>query len=239
MPPKFACFRLALAAGMMAIAPNAMADGPYGRGGPDVYVVPLPPPFIWTGLYVGGNIGGAWATSTLSDNFTSVSFDRDHNGFVGGLQVGYNYQLGNLVLGVEWDFDWTSIDTTGAIILPGIAGALQASAETDWITTLAARIGLAMDRTLVYVKVGGGWVRSEASVTQLATGASVSTSHTSGGWLVGAGFEYAFAPRWTAKFEYDFLGLNDKTLPGISGSRGFELERDIQQVRVGINFKLN
>jgi outer membrane immunogenic protein len=239
MFPKFARFALGLAASILAITPRAMADGPYGRAGPDVYVVPLPPPFIWTGAYVGGNIGGAWATSTLSDNFNSVSFDRDHNGFVGGLQVGYNYQVGNLVLGVEWDFDWTSIDTTGTITLPRIAGALQASAQTDWISTLAARIGLALDRTLVFVKIGGGWVRSEASITQLATGASVNASHTSGGWLVGAGFEYALAPNWTAKFEYDFLGLSDKTLPGFSGSRGFELERDVQQARVGINFKLN
>jgi outer membrane immunogenic protein len=230
---------LALAAGLVAsFATCAQADGPYG--GPraiDLNPVPLPPPLTWRGFYIGGNVGGAWTTNTISDNLTSVSFDRDNTGFIGGVQIGYNYQIGNLVLGVEWDFDWTSIETSGVLSVPGVVGPLQASADTEWISTLAARIGLALDRTLVYVKVGGGWVRNEASITQLATGASVSASTTSGAWVVGAGFEYALAPNWTAKFEYDFVGLSDKTFPGFVGTRGFELDRDVQQVKVGINFK--
>ena len=226
-----------LAAGLIvSFATGAMADGPYGPRALDFSAAPLPPPVTWRGFYLGGNIGAAWATSTLSDNLTTVSFDRDNTGFIGGVQVGYNYQIGNLILGVEWDFDWTSIDASETIGVPGF-GPLHASADTEWISTLAGRIGLALDRTLVYVKVGGGWVRNEATITQLATGASVSASNTSGAWLVGAGFEYALAPNWTAKFEYDFLGLSDKTFPGFAGTRGFELERDIQQVKVGLNFK--
>jgi len=230
-------YSLFLAAGLIAsFTTAAMADGPYGPRALDFNAAPLPPPVTWRGFYVGGNIGAAWSTSTLSDNLTTVSFDRDNTGFIGGVQVGYNYQIGNLILGVEWDFDWTSIDASGTIGVPGI-GPVHASADTEWISTLAGRIGLALDRTLVYVKVGGGWVRNEATITQLATGASLSASNTSGAWLVGAGFEYALAPNWTAKFEYDFLGLSDKTFPGFAGTRGFELERDIQQVKVGINFK--
>src|SRR5262245_10255625 len=237
MPTQRTRFSLILATGMVAsFTTGALADGP-PYGGPNLYVVPLPPPFNWTGFYLGGNIGGARETSTLSDNFTNVSFDRDNNGFIGGVQLGYNYQVGSLVLGVEWDFDWTSIDASGVVNIPGLGGALQASADTEWITTLAGRVGLALDRTLVYVKVGGGWVRNEATVTQLATGNTLTASRTNSGWLVGAGFEYAFAPNWTAKFEYDFLGLADKTFPGFPGTRGFELDRDVQQVKVGINFK--
>jgi outer membrane immunogenic protein len=238
MPTQKSCYGLILATGMVAtFATCALADGPYGGSRTNFYVVPLPAPFSWTGFYLGGNVGGARTTSTLSDNLTNVSLDRDDNGFVGGLQVGYNYQIGNLVLGVEWDFDWTSIDASGVVTIPGLGGALQASVDTEWITTLAGRIGLALDRTLVYVKVGGGWVRSEASVTQLSTGSTLTASHTNAGWLVGAGFEYAFAPNWTAKFEYDFIGLGDKAFPGFAGTRAFELERDVQQVKVGINFK--
>jgi outer membrane immunogenic protein len=230
---------LPLAAGMVAaFATSAFADGPYG--GPtqlDFTVVPLPPPVTWRGFYLGGNIGGAWASSSLSDNQTTISFDRDTNGFIGGVQVGYNYQIGNLVLGVEWDFDWTSIDAAGTITVPGVIGPLHATADIEWISTLAGRIGLALDRTLVFIKVGGGWVRNEASITQLTTGASVSASNTTGVWVVGGGFEYALAPNWTAKFEYDFVGLSDRTLPGFVGTRAFELERDVQQVKVGLNFK--
>jgi outer membrane immunogenic protein len=238
MPTQKTCYGLILATGMVAsFATSALADGPYGGSDPSFYVVPLPAPFTWTGFYLGGNIGGARATSTLSDNLTNVSLDRDQKGFIGGVQIGYNYQVGSLVLGVEWDFDWTSLDASGVVTIPGLGGALQGSVDTEWITTLAGRIGLALDRTLVYVKVGGGWVRSEASVTQLTTGSTLTASHTNGGWLVGAGFEYAFAPNWTAKFEYEFLGLADKTFPGFVGTRALELERDVQQVKVGINFK--
>ena len=81
------------------------------------------------------------------------------------------------------------------------------------------------------------WLNSVAIVLpwfELFCGAALVLS---GVWLVGAGFEYALAPHWTAKFEYDFLGLSDRTLPGFAGTRAFELERDIQQVKVGINFK--
>jgi outer membrane autotransporter protein len=238
MPSKRTRYTVALTAGMAAsFAASAMADGPYGHSGLELYPVPLPARLPWTGFYIGGNIGGAWSTSTLSDNHTNVSFDRDNNGFIGGVQIGYNYQIRNLVLGVEWDFDWTSIDTSGNVNIPGIVGPLHASADTEWITTLAGRVGLALDRTLVYIKVGGGWVRNEASITQLTTGVSVSTSNTSGAWLVGGGIEYAIAPNWTAKFEYDFLGLSDKTLPGFAATRALELERDMQQVKVGINYK--
>ena len=149
-------YLLPLAAGLIAsFATSAWADGPYG--GPralDFNAVPLPPPVIWRGFYLGGNVGGAWGSSSVSDNLTSTSFDRDNNGFIGGVQVGYNYQIGNLVLGVEWDFDWTSIDASGNISVPGVIGPLQVSADTEWISTIAGRIGLALERTLVYVKVG-------------------------------------------------------------------------------------
>jgi outer membrane immunogenic protein len=71
---------------------------------------PLPlafvaPPFSWTGFYVGANLGGGWAGSTLSDSFTGASLGNSTSGFVGGGQLGYNYQIGNFVLGPEWTFD--------------------------------------------------------------------------------------------------------------------------------------
>ena len=131
--------------------------------------MPLPPPIIWRGFYLGGNIGGAWGSSSVSDNLTSVSFDRDNNGFIGGVQVGYNYQIGNLVLGVEWDFDWTSIEASGTISVPGVIGPLQASADTEWISTIAGRSAWPWTAPLFTSRLAGGWVRNEASITQLTT----------------------------------------------------------------------
>ena len=133
-----------------------------------------------------------------------MSFDTDHSGFVGGGQLVSNYQVSNLVLGVEWDFDWTSLSETGHGVFAPSVGTLQASADTDWVTTLAARIGLTSDRWLVFVKVGGGWVHNSASLTNLTTGVVVSTSDTRGGWLLGGGVEYAFTSHWTAKAEYSW-----------------------------------
>jgi len=235
MPSKRTCHGLAFTAGVVAssLATYAMADGPYGRA-TEVYVPPPPPTFSWRGFYFGGNVGGAWATGTLTDRLTTTSFDTDHSGFIGGGQIGYNVQVDNLVFGVEGDFNWTSLDDTGnRVAVPGL-GTLQASAETQWITTLAARVGLALERTFVYVKIGGGWVRNEASITNLTTGTSVTASNTNGGWLVGGGLEYALTPNWTAKFEYDLLALSDQTGPGT-----FNFERDVQTVKFGINYKFN
>jgi hypothetical protein len=100
--------------------------------------------------------------------------------------VGFNYQISNLVLGVEWDFDWTSIGETGnGVFVPLLGTTLQASADTDWVTTVAARIGPTSDRWLVFFKLGGGWVHNSASITNLTTGAVVSTSDpAAAGWWV-------------------------------------------------------
>src|SRR5215472_13057970 len=76
---------------------------------------PAPPPVIvplynWTGFYIGGNLGGAWTSGTLTDNFTGARFTGNHSGFIGGGQIGYNWQVAPLfVLGVEGMFDGASI----------------------------------------------------------------------------------------------------------------------------------
>jgi opacity protein-like surface antigen len=226
----------AVGVGFVALTGAAHADGSYGPVA-GLYEAPLPPPPLrWSGLYFGGNVGGGWATATLTDNFTGANFDTDHSGFIGGGQLGFNYQIRNLVLGVEWDFDWTSLDETGRGVFVPSFGVLRASAETDWVTTVAARVGLVNERWLVYLKVGGGWVHNTVSLTNLTTGASASTSDTSGGFLVGGGVEYAFTPHWTARAEYSFLSLSDRTATGFSGNT-FTFERDIEMLKIGLNYK--
>src|SRR5262249_44850760 len=81
-----------------------------------------------------------------------------------------------------------------------------------WITTLAARFGVTNGPWLFYGKAGGGWVGSDDfTVTNLTTGASITGSNNSNsGWLVGVGIEWAFLPNWSAKVEYNFLGLDDR-----------------------------
>jgi outer membrane immunogenic protein len=211
---------------------------------------PPPPPFSWTGFYFGGEAGGAFANGTISDSLFGLSVSSNHSGFLGGGDVGYNYQASNIVFGIEGNFDWTSLNATGNGF-PTRLGTLQGSASTDWITTAAGRLGITADRlfygggggsgaVLFYVKGGGGWVKNSATITNLSNGNSVSASNNNSGWLVGGGIEWAFTQNWSAKIEYDYLGLrsfswNSVLFPGET----FNASRNIQMLKAGINYRFN
>jgi outer membrane immunogenic protein len=200
---------------------------------------PPPPVYSWTGFYIGGNLGGAWANGNVNDSLFGLSASTNRSGFIGGGQLGVNYQFSNIVLGAEWDFDWTSLDATGnGRFVPGV-GTLQGSANTRWISTLAARFGVVLNNgVLLYGKAGGGWVDNNASITNLTTGASISASNRNSGWVVGAGVEWAIAGNWSAKLEYDYLKLDNLTFgPGPFLGNTFTTSRDIQMFKVGLNYR--
>ncbi len=198
---------------------------------------PPPPPFSWTGFYIGGELGGAWTNGTVTDSIFGLSVSTDHSGFIGGGVVGFNYQTGNVVFGVEGDFDGTSLSATGNGVPTGI-GTLQASANTDWVSSLAGRIGYAADRALFYVKGGGGWVGNTASITNLNTGAAVSVSNTNSGWLIGGGLEWAFESNWSTKLEFDYLALNSWSWnSALFPAETFTASRNISMLKVGLNYR--
>ena len=207
---------------------------------------PPPPIFSWAGFYLGGNIGAAWFHREVSDSFFGFKFDNGSNGvFIGGGQLGYNAQFNNVVLGVEWDFDWTgnNNNTGNGVFIPG-RGLLVVTSNNRFITTLAARFGLAYGPWLFYGKAGGGWVgNNDFTITNVTTGASITGfNDTTGGWLLGAGIEWAFAPSWSAKIEYDFLGLEDRTFivpPGflVAGDTFTSRNRNVQMLKVGFNYR--
>jgi outer membrane immunogenic protein len=200
-------------------------------------------------------LGGAWVKRDVTDSLFGLNFSpgNDNNGaFIGGGQVGVNYQVNNIVLGVEGDFDWAANNnnTSNGVIVPGVGlgHTFQVTANNRWVTTLAARLGYAVNQVLFYGKAGGGWVGAGGfTVTDLSTGASFtgSSSNTSSGWLVGAGFEWAFADNWSAKFEYDYLGLGSRTFTVPAGSLFFAGDtftsgnRNVQMAKVGINYRFN
>jgi outer membrane immunogenic protein len=229
---KLSCASLGFLTALLPVAASA-ADMPVKAPPP-----PPPPPFSWTGFYIGGESGGAWANGHVNDSLHDLSVSSSHDGWLGGGVVGYNYQTNNLVFGIEGDFDGTSLGATGTGVFIPTVGTLQASANTDWIATLAGRVGFAADRALFYIKGGGGWVGNTASITNLNTGASISASNTNGGWLIGGGLEYAFTPNWSAKLEYDYLDLNrwswnSVVFPGDT----FTASRNISMFKAGINYR--
>jgi len=168
---------------------------------------PPPPPPVplfhnWTGFYAGGHLGVGWA-------------DGGSAGFIGGGQVGYNFQVNpQWVLGVEADIAGTTIkdSVSAAVIGPGAVLTANATASLDWVSTFAARFGYAFDRWLVYGKVGGAWAHTSATVTSGINGitfGSISVDQTASGWMLGVGTEYALWNNWSAKVEYNMMDFGN------------------------------
>jgi outer membrane immunogenic protein len=102
---------------------------------------------------------------------------------------------------------------------------------------LAARFGFAASHWLFYGKAGGAWVGNSASITNVNTGFTVGTSNTNSGWVLGAGVEYAFTPNWTARLEYDYIGLKNWTSAGVLPGDTLTLSRNVQMLTLGFNYK--
>jgi outer membrane immunogenic protein len=212
------------------------------------------PVFSWTGFYLGGNIGGAWASRTVKDTVNNLAFSTSSTTpspgrFIGGGQVGFNYQFNSFVIGVEADFDWGGENhkTNTGILVPGVAGLVGVTSNDSWLTTVAARFGFATDCVWLYGKAGGGWVGNNGfTITNTTTGSSItSSSQSSNGWLVGGGVEWAFSNNWTAKVEYDYLALSDRSFvipagaPFLVGDTFNFSSRTIRMVKVGVNYLFN
>src|SRR5215468_1805681 len=122
-----------VATSMTANAADVTArPAPYAPPAP-VYA---PPPFTWTGFYLGGNIGGAWRNDNLSDTLSGLNFSNGNNNgvFIGGGQLGYNWQVGYAVLGIEAEFDGVANNNnTGTVFIPTV-GSLQVTSNNRWIT---------------------------------------------------------------------------------------------------------
>ena len=212
---------------------STMANAADLGGAPEVYYPAQPLPYNWTGFYAGANIGGAWGNGTLSDS-AGASWSTENGGVAGGLQLGYNYQMSNLVIGGEWNIDWTSIGGSGPGVVVG-SNVLQGSANTNWVTSVAGRLGYAADNWLLYGKGGWAWVNNSATLTDLKTGNSINMSNTNNGWMAGGGFEYALSRNWTARIDYEYIGLNTITGPGVLVNDQFSASRDVQMVTLGVN----
>jgi outer membrane immunogenic protein len=195
----------------------------------DLPVKAPPPPlpvWSWTGFYFGVNAGYAWTNNTALDTITvpggiifplSATTSSAANGFIGGGQVGYNWQTGPFVLGIEGDFDGTAergngADSCGTLVV-GTCG-LTASANVNWLATLRGRAGYAVNNILFYVTGGGAWERvsgSISAVTPTGTFGLFSASTTRSGWAAGAGIETSFWGNWIAGLEYLYVNTGSWT----------------------------
>lgn len=189
----------AIAGASAASAADFSAKAPYAAA---------PPAFSWTGCYVGVHGGGG----VLRDQgFAGGLVDRDAIGALAGGQVGCNYQIGMLVLGVEGEGFWSGM-TVQRDFFFGPVVVESASVKNKWDYDVAARAGIAIDRALIYGKAG--WVAGRFDWYSADTAGVASTrgSSTLQGLLIGLGMEYALLDSWTAKFEYDYLGFGTKNV---------------------------
>ena len=158
--------------------------------------------YNWTGFYIGAHAGGDFGNSSWSDPFTGASNAFNSTGFLGGGQLGANYQINMLVLGVEGDFSWTNLKGSGT---DSIGDSINTS--MNWTSTVTGRVGAAFDRLLVYGKGGVAFAHDQSSFHRPFAGNSANNAFTRTGWTAGAGLEYGITQNWSAKIEYDYLEL--------------------------------
>ena len=197
------------------------------------------PVFTWNGFYVGVHGGYGWNNYTGDDPVAGSSTGQA-KGWLGGFQVGYNYQLGAFVLGAEGDFSfadvkWTEDDPFGN-------GNSNASLKSDYFATVAARVGYAFDRFLVYGKGGIAFTRDKYDISD-GTGGTATGSFNRTGWMLGAGLEYAVWENWSVKAEYNYMhfaGIDEAldTSGGLTSTTA-NVSLNSQLVKVGLNYRFN
>ena len=217
---------------------------------------PAPPSTGWSGFYFGANAGYGLADVNMTNLGPDVFFGPVGGGdmlspraWLGGGQVGYNWQLGTLVFGLEgaWDMLALTDDRTGRFFPKD-----HWRTDISQIYAVTGRLGMPAGNWLPYIKGGFAGASVETSMVTPADAANlISLSnnwHT--GWTIGGGVEYMFAPRWTVGLVYDRYSFDSKSVSAIrtgSPSRGETGVNDhwtvkpdnIQTITARMNFKLN
>ena len=267
---------LLAALAILSVSNSALAtDLPSRKEAP--YAMAPAPRFSWTGLYIGLNAGLTF-NNTNGNSASSTGFPVLGGGvpalfssgggtgnahILGGGQLGYNYQMGVLVAGVETDFQWMDFNN-GNIgprgnSQPGFANASLGSngQETGYFGTVRGRLGYAIDQALFFVTGGyaygsggrGGTANyySALNLTNVPDAVySRDGGSTRSGYTLGAGLEYAMARNWTVKLEYLYVDLGDRnttyltTAPGFAGTTLVSDNRNNNRfnvVRAGLNYK--
>jgi outer membrane immunogenic protein len=214
-----------------AVAFFALLGASYAASAADMPVKayrPVVAYYNWTGFYAGINAGYGLASSHWSAPAESMK----PKGFLAGGTLGYNWQAGSLVYGIEGDFDWA--DVKGSTSCPGgRLAVLTCETKENWLATFRGRIGYAFDRWLPYITGGGAYGNVKASIDPGIS--SVSKSEL--GWTIGAGLEYAFLGNWTAKVEYLYVDLGSFNAGVAPAVNNVSFKENI--VRAGLNYKFS
>lgn len=184
--------------------------------------------FSWTGFYVGAHVGYGWG-----EIIESTAVELKPNGILAGFQAGYNYQFApNWVLGIEADWSFTGMDDVHVLTVGVVT--ITTDNELKYFGTLRGRLGYSADRLLIYAT--GGVARGYLSGSTTFLGTTFNDNNWHWGWAAGGGFEYAFSNNLSAKAEYLFVDLNDKTYVNAGNAQTIGFEAHL--FRVGLNMRL-
>jgi outer membrane immunogenic protein len=206
--------------GVLALGITAASAADISRPLPSKAPPPyIEPPFSWTGFYVGLNGGWGWGSSDFSAPLATASFDVN-GGLIGGT-LGYNWQMGSMVFGLEGDIDWSNIRGSVACA-PGTC-----STRNDWLGTFRGRLGYAMGRFMPYLTGGLAVGDIKTSVTGFPD-----STQTNVGWTIGGGLEANVTGPLSVKVEYLYVDLGSANSP-VAGSDS-KFQSSI--VRAGLNY---
>lgn len=175
--------------------------------------------YDWSGFYAGVNAGALFNDSDVTNKVTgsagwinkkTSSSDNEDAGFTGGGMLGYNWQIDQLVLGIETDFNYGGFNETYKTTYPGLldsnnkAASNRYSYQSDWFGTLRGRVGYAMDNVLVYGTAGLAY--SDLDTKFSFDGSKANSNWLGVGWTAGAGIEYGIE-KWSLGLEYLYVDL--------------------------------
>ena len=213
---------------------------------------PPPPPAAapsWTGLYFGVNAGGAWQSAQTQGNYGAsingigahipVSNSLTRAGFIGGGQVGYNWQSGSLVYGVEADISGLTgkLSTSQPQVIG--KGTINTSNRIDWLATFRGRFGFVVGGDTMLYTTGGlavGGVHNSFGYNST----SWTDNSTRTGWVAGLGAEHMISQNWAVRIEALYADLGSKTVHSNTCPSGCKTTRFANQVglvRLGLDYK--
>jgi outer membrane immunogenic protein len=248
------CFGLA-SAGVFADEYGGEHPSPY------VAVPPYEPMFSWTGFYAGGHFGFTYSVThfdytatplascvaiTGTEDDCHTSGNTNTNSLAGGLQAGFNQQIGHFIWGLEGDMTWRGNDSGKATFLPAFGVVQKFSESDDWLITLRSRVGFSYYRAFIYATGGVAWSSVGHTVSfhdpiNVFAPLTVHESSTQTGWTLGTGLEYVLATHVTLKGEYLFVDLGDVTVPtpaqGGWWPTATRFSEQEHVLRMGLNYK--
>jgi outer membrane immunogenic protein len=205
-----------------------------------------PQEFSWTGCFAGVHAGGA-----VSDDKIRSSGDFSSAGFIGGGQIGCDYQFTSAwVVGVEGRTAWSSLTSrtagSGVELATGLTFPTQFTVSNDFLASATARLGYSFAGDwLLYARGGAAWTREKSDIVYTPPGfgfvVDPRATTTETGWTAGAGLDWAFASHWSTNLEYNYydFGANDFHLtdPVTRATFTGNLKDRIHTVTVGLNYR--